>query len=150
LLQLALTLTSFKYLFFVYKTQPRSYTMDGISTSRDLQASHGYTNERSLAKPRGSEPGDTQEQPQGAKEVYRVPSALGDWWILNLLLNWFFLFFIATPRPSPDQPQKESPERQVSPQPSPPRGGTNITYDIKGGKNYGVGSHTNFSGASFS
>ena len=91
--------------------------MDGISTSRDLQASHGlvallkspctspkgslllrqlsrYTNERSLTKPRGSEPGDTQEQaspvgmPQGAKEVYRLPSALGDWWILNLLLNW--------------------------------------------------------------
>jgi len=108
--------------------------MDKISTSRDLQASHGHTNERSLTKLRGSEPGDAQEQaspvamPQAAKEIYRVPP--GDWWIINLLLNWFFFFFTATPRPSPDQPPRDgperqaNPERQASPQPTPGSGTT--------------------------
>jgi len=116
--------------------------MDTISTSRNRQPSHGYTGERSLAKTRGSELGDTQEQaspvgmPQTAKEIYYMPLALRDWWILNVLWNWYLLFFTASPRPSPDQPQQDSPESTTNPQSIP---ATGSTITVSGSNNSGIG-----------
>lgn len=148
--------------------------MDKISASMNLQAPRGYTDDRSLTKPPCSEQGDTQEQaspagmPQTVKEIYRAPLALRDWWILNLLLNWFLFFFTATPGPSPHQPQPNSPEGSADSRPTPNTGNTinygngnnncgnvnnsnntSTTYNNKAEKIFGGGASNNFAGATF-